>query len=116
MGAAEEPELEIMTDADLGDMYCAFEKAIIVRSSSNFLIFRKLQVEEESEDYEGTRLVWRWKQILKIKNMRGFCFFIHGNIRFQITTAEKIYFYIFNDKKTLIPVLENVMANFKGCA
>lgn len=112
----EQPFFESMTKADLGDMYMAFEKALIVRSSSNFIIFRKLQVEEESDDYEGVRLVWRWKQIHVIKNMRGFCFFIHGNVRFQITTGEKIYFYIFKDKVTLIPELENVMYNFMGCS
>lgn len=101
-----------MTNADLGDMYCAFDKALIVRSSSNFLIFKKEQIEEESEDGDGSTLVWRWVQIFKIKNMRGNIFFMRGNQRFQITTDEKIYVYIFKDKTTLIPELESVMYNF----
>lgn len=101
-----------MTNADLGDMYCAFDKALIVRSSSNFLIFKKEQIEEESEDGDGSTLVWRWVQIFKLKNMRGNIFFMRGNQRFQITTDEKIYVYIFKDKTTLIPELESVMYNF----
>lgn len=71
-----------MTNADLGDMYCAFDKALIVRSSSNFLIFKKEQIEEESEDGDGSTLVWRWVQIFKLKNMRGNIFFMRGNQRF----------------------------------
>ena len=35
--------------------------------------------------------------------MRGNVFFMRGNQRFQITTDEKIYIYIFKDKNTLIP-------------
>jgi hypothetical protein len=48
--------------------------------------------------------------------MRGQIFFIRGNIRFQITTEEKIYFFIFRDLNKLIPELENVMANFMECS
>lgn len=46
--------------------------------------------------------------------MRGFIYYIKGNIRIQITTDELVYFYLI-DKDTLMPNLENVMYNFMGC-
>ena len=36
-------------------------------------------------------------------------------MRIQITTDEKIYFYLI-DKETLLPKLENVMFNFMNCS
>lgn len=47
--------------------------------------------------------------------MRGSIYFIKGNKRIQITTDEKIYFYLI-DKDTLMPKLENVMFNFMNCS
>ena len=47
--------------------------------------------------------------------MRGQIYFIRGNKRIQITTEEKIFFYII-DKETLLPHLENVMYNFINCS
>jgi hypothetical protein len=47
--------------------------------------------------------------------MRGQISFQKGNIRIQITTGTKIYFYIIN-KKTFIPELENVMFNYMKCS
>jgi len=47
--------------------------------------------------------------------MRGNIYFIKGNQRFQITTDEYIYYYLI-DKKTFMPVLENVMNNFINCS
>jgi len=47
--------------------------------------------------------------------MRGTVFFVRGNVRIQITTDEKIYFYLI-DKKTLLPELENVMLNYLQCS
>ena len=47
--------------------------------------------------------------------MRGQIYFIRGNIRIQIITDEKIYFFII-DKETLMPKLENVMYNFMQCS
>jgi len=41
-------------------------------------------------------------------------YYIKGNVRIQITTDQKIYFYLI-DTKTLEPVLENVMFNYMGC-
>ena len=47
-------------------------------------------------------------------NVRGFVYFIKGNIRIQVTTDDNIYFYLI-DKKTLMPKLENVMMNYMCC-
>ena len=41
-------------------------------------------------------------------------FYIKGNIRIQIATEEKVYFYII-DLETLEPSLDNVMYNFMNC-
>ena len=57
----------------------------------------------------------KWFQYHKIDNMRGNIFFIRGNIRIQITTERKIYFYLI-DKITFLPDLENVMYNFINCS
>jgi len=54
-----------------------------------------------------------WKQFYTLPH-KGFLFFIKGNIRIQITTDEKIYFYLI-DPITLIPNLENVMYNYMNC-
>ena len=56
-----------------------------------------------------------WEQYFKIPKMRGDIFFIKGNVRFQITTDEKVFFYLI-DKETLLPKLENVMYNFMNCS
>jgi len=45
---------------------------------------------------------------------RGFIYYIKGNIRIQITTDEKIFFYLI-DKETFEPILENVMMNYMAC-
>lgn len=47
--------------------------------------------------------------------MRGQIYFIRGNVRIQIVTDEKIYFYMI-DKETCVPRLENVMNNFMQCS
>ena len=47
--------------------------------------------------------------------MRGQIYFIRGNKRIQVTTDEKIYFYLI-DKETFMPKLENVMFNFMNCS
>lgn len=82
-------------------MYLIFDHALIVRSSNSILFFKKI---------EGN-----WSQYHKIDNMRGTLFFIRGNIRIQITTERKIYFYLIN-KRTFMPELENVMYNFIQCS
>jgi hypothetical protein len=54
-----------------------------------------------------------WKQFHALPH-KGFIFFIKGNVRIQITTDEKIYFYLI-DSETLMPILENVMYNYMDC-
>jgi len=55
-----------MTKVDLGDMYLAFERALIVRSSNSVLLFKKVEIEvEESESDsddsdKGKKTIWRW--------------------------------------------------------
>jgi hypothetical protein len=66
----------------------------------------------EEED-ENRNIIKKWKQYNEIQ-ARGFIFFIKGNKRIQITTDDKIYFYLM-DPETFEPTLENVMANFMGC-
>ena len=90
---------------DLGQMYLIYDSALIARSSSDILFF-KIEKDEE----EGTR---SWKQY-KILNVRGFIYYIKGNVRIQITTDDKIYFYLI-DKETFEPIFENVMSNYMNC-
>lgn len=99
-------QIEKMTDMDLGQMFLINDRALITRSSSKILFFKQIP----NDDDEGL-LEWKLYQVL---NIRGFIFFIKGNIRIQITTNEKIYFFIM-DLETFIPTLENVMFNFMGC-
>ena len=87
-----------MTDMDLGQMFLIFNTALIARSSSDILFFKI------EKDDEGKR---EWKQY-KMLEVRGFIYYIKGNVRIQITTDENIYFYLI-DKKTFMPILENVM-------
>ena len=123
--------IEKITDADLGSMYLLFDQALVTRSSSSILFFK---IDEE------TKL---WKQYHKFENMRGQIYFIRGNIRIQVVTDEKIYFYMIDkvtekrkqSKKerketmmksslvdsdveviTFMPNLENVMYNFMNCS
>ena len=95
-----------MTDKDLGQMYLFNDKALIARSSSTVLFFKITADEEDPEDKS-------W-QLYKTLNVRGFIYFIKGNKRIQITTDDKIYFYLI-DVETFEPILENVMFNFMGC-
>ena len=94
-----------MTDLDLGDMYLINNKALIARSSSRILFFKIIQDEET--------LVKKWTHFFTLK-IRGFIFFIKGNVRIQITTDEKIYFFMIN-QDTFEPKLDNVMFNFMNC-
>lgn len=84
-------------------MFLLFEEALAVRSSNSILFFKK--------DPETLK----WVEYHKIDDMRGTIYFIKGNIRIQITTETKVYFYIIN-KKTFMPELENVMMNFMKCS
>jgi hypothetical protein len=55
--------------------------------------------------------VWELYHTIKI---RGFIYFIKGNIRIQITSEKLIYFFII-DEVTFMPKLENVMYNYMHC-
>ena len=99
-------KVEKMTDKDLGQMYLFNNKALIARSSSTVLFFKIMADEEDPEDKK-----WRQYNML---NIRGFIFYIKGNVRIQITTDDNIYFYLI-DMETFEPKLENVMFNFMGC-
>jgi hypothetical protein len=88
---------------DMGTMYLLFEKALIVRSSSSILFFK---VSKETG---------LWTQYKRIDKMRGEIYFIKGNVRIQITTDRKIYFYLI-DQETCEPTLENVMYNYMNCS
>lgn len=83
-------------------MYLLFDQALVTQSSGSILFYKK--------DEDGM-----WQQYYKLEKMRGQLYFIKGNIRIQVTTDEKIYFYLIN-KETFLPKLENVMFNFMNCS
>ena len=87
-------------------MYLIAGKALIARSSSSMLFFKIMPDEDDPT-------IKKWTLYHKI-NVRGFIYFIKGNIRIQITTDNKIYFYLM-DFETFMPTLQNVMFNFMGC-
>jgi hypothetical protein len=70
-------------------------------------MFFKLKLDEFTQD----RNWYNYRSI----NVQGSIYFIKGNKRIQITTSEKIYFYLI-DPVTFEPTLENVMFNFMGCS
>ena len=87
-------------------MELLFDEALCVRSSLKILFFRQVW----DHDIEQSR----WVIYHKIK-IRGFIYFIKGNVRIQIVSDNLIYFYLV-DPITLIPTLENVMFNFMNCS
>jgi hypothetical protein len=89
----------------LGDMYLVFNKLLVARSSQEIVFFKM-----DKDENDPHRM---WKQFYTLPH-KGFLFFIKGNIRIQITTDEKIYFYLI-DPETLLPNLENVMYNYMNC-
>ena len=86
-------------------MYLVYNSALIARSSSTILFFKI--VYDEIRD----RRVWKQYHVIP---ERGFIYYIKGNVRIQITTDEKIYFYLI-DQETFEPELENVMYNYMNC-
>jgi len=90
---------------DLGEMYLVYNKALMARSSSDILCFK---IEEDMDTGERS-----WKHYHTIA-IRGFVYYIKGNIRIQVVGEEKIYFYLV-DKETLEVKLENCMANYMKC-
>jgi len=86
-------------------MYLVNGKALIARCSSQILFF-KLMIDEFTKEKT-------WHNYHTIEQ-RGFIYFIKGNKRIQLTTDQKVYFYLI-DPKTFMPVIENVMNNFMNC-
>jgi hypothetical protein len=89
-----------MTELDLGTMFLIYNRALISRTSSEVNFFK---INENGE----------WERYYTLP-IRGFIYFIKGNIRIQISTEDKIYFYLV-DKETLLPIFENVMNNYMNC-
>jgi len=98
-------EYERMTDLDLGQMYLVYNKALITRSSSDIFFF-KLEFDDSAN-----RRFWKCYHTI---NIRGFIYYIKGNVRIQITTDDRIFFYLI-DPETCEPTLENVMFNYMNC-
>mmetsp|Transcript_801 Transcript_801/g.1008 ORF Transcript_801/g.1008 Transcript_801/m.1008 type:complete len:398 (-) Transcript_801:899-2092(-) len=94
-----------MTELDLGQMYLVYNQALISRSSSDIYFF-KIEFDEVKN-----RRVWKQYNVI---NKRGFIYYIRGNVRIQITTDDRIYFYLI-EPDTLEPILENVMYNYMNC-
>lgn len=86
-------------------MFMVYNQALVTRTS-NSVSFFKLVYNDETKKRD-----WVLYHTLEI---RGFVYYMKGNIRIQISTAEKVYFYII-DKETLEPELENVMYNYMNC-
>lgn len=80
-------------------------EALICRSSTRVLFFKQIKELDTGDE--------KWTLYHEIK-VRGFIYYIKGNVRIQITTDELIYFYLI-DKETYMPILENVMYNFTSC-
>ena len=107
---AQTVKFEKMADQDLGYMYLINNKALVARSSSKIVFFK---IVEEEDENDSSKTVKFWKQYNQL-DVRGFIYFIKGNKRIQVTTDDKIYFYLI-DPETFEPTLENVMFNFMGC-
>ena len=97
---------EKIIDKDLGQMYLINNTALVARCSSQVLFF-KLKVDEFTKEKS-----WNNYRTLEL---RGMIYFIKGNKRIQVTTDQKIYFFLI-DPITFEPTLENVMFNFMNCS
>jgi len=86
-------------------MVLVYNKALVARSSQDIVFFKFVFDDQEQKK--------KWKQYFCLHH-RGFLSFNKGNIRIQITTDDRIYFYLM-DKETLEPKLENVMFNYLAC-
>lgn len=84
-------------------MYLIYDQALVTQSSGSIKFFK---IDKETG---------LWTQYHQLDKMRGQLFFMKGNKRIQITTDDKIYFYLISNE-TLMPELENVMFNFMGAS
>ena len=87
-------------------MYLIYDKALVVRCSSQVLFFKIVMDELTQRE--------KWVNYHTI-DIGGFIYYIEGNVRIQITTNNKIFFFLM-DLETLIPKLENVMNNYMSCS
>lgn len=87
-------------------MYLINGKCLVCRCSSTILFF-KLHKDEFTGKTE-------FRMFRKLDH-QGSLYFIKGNKRIQITTSDRILFFLI-DPKTFEPLLENVMMNFMGCS
>ena len=78
---------------DMGQIYLVDNRALVVKSSSKVLFMKLIK-----DEFTGNR---NWT-IYKEEDLRGVIYFIKGNIRVNITTDKKIFFFKF-DLKTLEP-------------
>ena len=97
--------MQKIIDKDLGQMVMFGGECLIVRSSGFIYFFKQIM------DTMTKKESWKLFHTLHV---RGFIYYIKGNIRIQVTTETLIYFYIIN-KETFMPELENVMTNYGGC-
>lgn len=86
-------------------MFLINNKALVARSSGKIYFFKR----ERDEDTD----IATWQCYHELVH-KGLIFYIKGNVRIQVTTDEKIFFYLI-DMKTFEPTLEAVMYNFMKC-
>ena len=89
----------------LGEMYLIQEQALVAQCSEKINFYKRYNNKRENKTY--------WKQYDSLDH-KGMIFFIRGNIRVNICTDDKIYFYLINNEE-FKPKLENVMFNYMGC-
>ena len=97
--------MEKMTEMDLGEMFLVYNKALMARSSSEILCFKREKDEETG--------IQKWVHYHTIE-IRGFVYYIKGNVRIQVVEESKIFFFSV-DKETLEVELENAMSNYMKC-
>lgn len=97
-------------DQDLGQMYLLYNEALMVRSSSEIIMFK---IREETN--KVTKFVKRtWFEYSRL-SFSGPIFHIKGDQRIQVVLKDKIQFWNI-DEKTLVPALENIMSNHMKCS
>lgn len=93
-------------------MFLVYDKILIVRSANSIGMYKKC-FDDDHNDQDNHKN-GDWEEYHTFEDMRGQISFQKGNVRIQITTQEKVFFYII-DADTLMPKLENVMYNFMQC-
>mgnify|MGYP006097920675 CR=1 FL=1 len=86
-------------------MYLIQEQALVAQCSEKINFYKRYLNKRENKTY--------WKLYHSLDH-KGMIFFMRGNIRVNICTDDKIYFYLINNEQ-FEPQLENVMYNYMGC-